>query len=63
MVDTGAHTEFYNEKLSLIKIGTTQVKNFYKIRSTKNKYDDGNLTRRMFITSSDLKVSIKLKWI
>ena len=54
---------FIMKNWSLIKIGTTQAqrKLFYKIRSAKNKYDDGNLTREEYYgkLSSDLKVSIK----
>ena len=54
---------FIMKNWSLIKIGTTQAqrKHFYKIRSAKNKYDDGNLTREEYYgkLSSDLKVSIK----
>jgi RNA polymerase sigma-32 factor len=54
---------FIMKNWSLIKIGTTQAqrKLFYKIRSAKSKYDDGNLTREEYYgkLSSDLKVSIK----
>ena len=54
---------FIMKNWSLIKIGTPQAqrKLFYKIRSAKNKYDDGNLTREEYYgkLSSDLKVSIK----
>ena len=54
---------FIMKNWSLIKIGTTQAqrKLFYKIRSAKNKYDDGNLTREEYYKklSNDLKVSIK----
>ena len=54
---------FIMKNWSLIKIGTTpaQRKLFYKIRSAKNKYNDGDLTREEYYEklSSDLKVSIK----
>jgi len=54
---------FIMKNWSLIKIGTTQAqrKLFYKIRSAKNKYDKGNMTREDYYKtlSDDLKISIK----
>lgn len=54
---------FIMKNWSLIKIGTTQSqrKLFYKIRSAKNKYNDGNISREEYYEklSQDLKISIK----
>jgi len=54
---------FIMKNWSLIKIGTTQAqrKLFYKIRSAKNKYDKGDMTREDYYKtlSDDLKISIK----